>query len=142
MAHRWALAGCSRFVPARPAPRARPSAGPAPPGIGPNPTRGRRGRGRFDPWTFTMDSANQTKFSAGLARQVSSLKLVSRLLAHELHAQQNAKQITLSRDEVVEIQTTIDLFIEQLARKQGVTTPATGPAGRGGEPALLTARHN
>lgn len=90
-----------------------------------------------------MDSANQTKFAAGLARQLSGLKLVSRLLTHELHAQSNAKQITLSRDEVVEIQTTIDLFIEQLARKQGPhgsVTPARGPGG--GEPALLTARHN
>ena len=86
-----------------------------------------------------MDSSNQTQFSAGLARQLSSLKLVSRLLSHELHAQSNAKQITLSRDEVIEIQTTIDLFIEQLARKQGVTTPT---ARSSNEPAMLTARHN
>jgi hypothetical protein len=87
-----------------------------------------------------MDSANQTQFSAGLARQLSGLKLVSRLLAHELHSQSNAKQIALSRDEVIEIQTTIDLVLEQLARKQGSITPARGPGG--GEPALLTARHN
>jgi hypothetical protein len=90
-----------------------------------------------------MESANQTKFSAGLARQLSSLKLVSRLLAHELHAQASAKQIVLSRDEVVEIQTTLDLFIEQLGRTQGATTQGVVPTTRaGGEPALLTARHN
>jgi len=85
-----------------------------------------------------MESANQTKFSAGLARQLSSLKLVSRLLAHELHAQASAKQIVLSRDEVIEIQTTLDLFIEQLGRNQGVVAPTRAA----GEPALLTARHN
>jgi hypothetical protein len=46
-----------------------------------------------------------------LERTLAHLKIVSRLLGHELHAQ-NAPRLTLSRDEVLEIQTSIDLFIE------------------------------
>ncbi len=48
-------------------------------------------------------------------RQLSHLKILSRLLAHELHAQ-NSPRLTLSRDEVLEIQTSIDLFIEEALR--------------------------
>ena len=44
-----------------------------------------------------------------------SVKIVSRLLAHELHAQ-NGPRVTLSRDEVLEIQTAVDLFIEEILR--------------------------
>ena len=84
-----------------------------------------------------MEAQNNSKPSAGIARQLAGLKLVSRLLAHELHAQGSSKQIALSRDEVLEIQTTVDLFIEQFGR-QGAPAQ-TRPAN---EPALLTARHN
>ena len=52
---------------------------------------------------------------ARIERQMAPLKLVSRLLGHELHAQQSPR-LTMSRDQLVEIQTTIDLFIEQQAR--------------------------
>ena len=58
-------------------------------------------------------------------RHLSSLKLVSRLLGHELHAQGSGKTITLSREEVVEIQSTLDLFIEEMTRRQGGTAPAS-----------------
>jgi hypothetical protein len=51
-------------------------------------------------------------------RSLATLKLVSRLLGHELHSQASAKAITLSRDEVEEIQVTLDLFIEQAGRGQ------------------------
>ena len=54
-----------------------------------------------------------------LQRQLAHLKVVSRLLGHELHAQGSSKSITLSRDQVVEIQTTIDLFIEDVSRRVG-----------------------
>ena len=56
-----------------------------------------------------------------LHRQLAHLKVVSRLLGHELHAQASSKSITLSRDQVQEIQTTIDLFIEDASRRLGVT---------------------
>lgn len=46
-----------------------------------------------------------------LERTLAHLKIVSRLLGHELHAQ-NAPRLSFSRDEIVEIQTSIDLFIE------------------------------
>jgi hypothetical protein len=54
-----------------------------------------------------------------LQRHVAPLKLVSRLLSHEIHAQGGAKSITLSRDEVSEIQTCIDLFIEETLKRSG-----------------------
>jgi len=66
-----------------------------------------------------MESITTPKASAPSVRQLATLKLVSRLLAHELHAQSNAKQIALSKDEVLEIQTCIDLFIEDATRRQG-----------------------
>ena len=62
-------------------------------------------------------------------RQIATLKIVSRLLAHELHAQ-NSPRVTLSRDEVQEIQTSIDLFIEEVLRAKG------GATGLGTVPAL------
>ena len=46
-----------------------------------------------------------------LERTLSHLKIISRLLGHELHAQ-NAPRLTFSREEINEIQTSIDLFIE------------------------------
>jgi hypothetical protein len=84
-----------------------------------------------------MEPVSQTKYSAQVARQLASLKIVSRLLAHELHAQSTAKSITLSKDEVLEIQTMLDLFIEQVGR--------TGPSGSISapvEPPLVATRNN
>ncbi|MBL6722172.1 MAG: hypothetical protein ISQ08_12255, partial [Planctomycetes bacterium] len=48
-----------------------------------------------------------------LVRQLAHLKVLSRLLGHELHAQASSRTLTLSREEVVEMQTTLDLFIEE-----------------------------
>jgi len=84
-----------------------------------------------------MEPVSQTKFTSQVARQLSNLKLVSRLLAHELHAQSNSKTISLSKEEVSEIQTTIDLFIEEITRKQG-SSFGTGSS----EPALVASRNN
>ena len=56
-------------------------------------------------------------------RQLSILKIVSRLLGHELHAQQSPR-ITLSREEVIEIQTSIDLYIENVMRTKAQTSGA------------------
>ncbi len=60
-------------------------------------------------------------------RQLASLKVLSRLLGHELHAQASSKAITLSREEVVEIQTTVDLFIEELSRRMAQAPVSTTP---------------
>lgn len=84
-----------------------------------------------------MEPVSQTKFTSQVARQLSNLKLVSRLLAHELHAQASSKTVTLSKEEVLEIQTTIDLFIEEIGRKQG----GIG-GGVSNEPALIASRNN
>ena len=65
-----------------------------------------------------MDPSSQQRSNSILQRQLSNLKLVSRLLGHELHSQANAKSITLSREAVLEIQTTLDLFIEEAAQGQ------------------------
>jgi hypothetical protein len=66
-----------------------------------------------------MEAIATPKTALATARQLASLKIVSRLLAHELHAQSSSKTITLSKDEVVEIQTCIDLYIEEASRRQG-----------------------
>lgn len=54
-----------------------------------------------------------------LHRQLAPLKMVSRLLGHEMHAQGAANTISLSREELDEIRTTIDLFIEEATRRAG-----------------------
>jgi len=84
-----------------------------------------------------MEALSQTKFASQLGRQLASLKILSRLLAHELHAQQGSKQVTLSRDEVGEIQTCLDLYIEEVARRQGQVSGLTAA-----EPTLVAARNN
>lgn len=62
-----------------------------------------------------------------LNRQLAPLKMVSRLLGHEMHAQGAAKTISLSREELSEIRTTIDLFIEEASRRSG--TPGAPGSG-------------
>jgi len=84
-----------------------------------------------------MEALSQTKFATQMGRQLATLKIVSRLLSHELHAQQGSKQITLSREEVGEIQTCLDLFIEEVQRKQGQFSGAPGV-----ETPLVAARNN
>jgi hypothetical protein len=69
-----------------------------------------------------MESNSYNRQAQAGQRHLSSLKLVSRLLGHELHAQGASKTITLSREEVVEIQSTLDLFIEEMSRRQGGQT--------------------
>lgn len=65
-----------------------------------------------------MDNGNY-KYGAPLQRHLSPLKLVSRLLGHEMHVQANAKAISLTREQVLEIQSSIDLFIEEASRRLG-----------------------
>ncbi|MEE8467587.1 MAG: hypothetical protein V3T22_03990 [Planctomycetota bacterium] len=64
-----------------------------------------------------------------LHRQLAPLKMVSRLLGHEMHAQGTASTISLSREELSEIRTTIDLFIEEATRRNG--SLGSGSAGGG-----------
>ncbi len=66
-----------------------------------------------------MEAPSQNKSSLQIQRQLANLKIVTRLLAHELHSQGTSKSITLSRDEVQEIQTCLELYIEELSRKSG-----------------------
>ncbi|MCC7015358.1 MAG: hypothetical protein IT454_22555 [Planctomycetes bacterium] len=65
-----------------------------------------------------MESISPAKAQAQTQRSLASLKIVSRLLSHELHVQSASKAITLSRDEVIEIQTVIDVYIEEASRRQ------------------------
>ena len=59
----------------------------------------------------------QHKHGTHLERHLAQLKLVSRLLGHELHSQGGSKAIALSRDQVLEIQISLDLFIEEAAKR-------------------------
>jgi hypothetical protein len=65
-----------------------------------------------------MDSPSQQRPNSAMQRQLANLKLISRLLGHELHSQSSAKVINFSRESVSEIQTTLDLFIEEASRNQ------------------------
>ena len=83
-----------------------------------------------------MEPISPSKNQALLQRSLASVKLVSRLLSHELHAQNNTKTLTLSRDEVVEIQTVIDVFIEEISKRQNVPSNTVTA-----EPTLAVARN-
>ena len=65
------------------------------------------------------------KQGSPLQRHLAHLKVLSRLLGHELHAQGSAKQVTFSRDQVMEIQTSLDLFIEDAGRRVGSASGAS-----------------
>lgn len=82
-----------------------------------------------------MEIQSATKPANAMVRQLTSLKILSRLLNHEIHAQGQSKMVQLSREEVLEIQTTVDLFIEDIVRRYGASGGA--PAS---EPQLVSAR--
>ena len=74
-----------------------------------------------------MDRTRSSPSSTSrVERQLAHLKILSRLIGHELHAQQSPR-VTLSREEMLEIQTSIDLYIEEVLKNKGpgsMTTPA------------------
>ena len=77
-----------------------------------------------------------------LVRQLAHLKVLSRLMGHELHAQASSRTLTLSREEVVEMQTTLDLFIEEAGRRLGSGSGTTSAADTvSAEPTLVAARN-
>ncbi len=93
-----------------------------------------------------MEALSQSKLTVQVQRQLANLKIVTRLLAHELHSQSTSKAITLTRDEVQEIQTCLELFIEELSRRSGssagsMTTDVSAmpnTAGASASPALMS----
>lgn len=91
-----------------------------------------------------MESIANPKVSSPSVRQLATLKLMSRLLAHEMHAQASAKQVVLSKDEVVEIQTCLELFIEDATRRIGTagTSPTAPVSVSTLEPQLVGSRTN
>lgn len=67
-----------------------------------------------------------------LERHLAHLKVLSRLIGLELHSQTGVR-LTVSRDELTEMQTSLDLFIEEMSRQRGTATlsrvePTTIPA--------------
>ena len=65
-----------------------------------------------------MDRTSSSKGPSRDERQLAQLKIISRLMGHELNAQ-NGPRITLSREELTEIHTLLDLYIESAVRKRG-----------------------
>ena len=63
-----------------------------------------------------------------ILRQLANLKILSRLLAHEVHSQSTSKTLTLSRDEVAEMQTALELYIEDITRRYSQAPSAGGVA--------------
>ena len=76
-----------------------------------------------------------------VVRQLASLKVLSRLLGHELHSQSSTKTITLSREALIEIQTTVDLFIEEITRRQASVGGPSTTTVQAGEPQLTATRN-
>jgi len=83
-----------------------------------------------------MDAKSNSR--SPIARQLSGLKLLSRLLGHELHSQGSSQTITLSREEVAEMQMQIDLFIEEVSRRTGTMGSLTSAP----DTQLVSARNN
>ena len=73
-----------------------------------------------------MEAHSSSRPQHPAIRQLATLKVLSRLLGHELHSQASTKSITLSREEVTELQTTVDLFIEELTRRMSQAQIAPG----------------
>ena len=70
-----------------------------------------------------MDISSKATSSSRIDRELAHLKIVSRLLGHEMHSQ-NGQRILLSREAVGEIQTSIDLFIEAASGMRKKSAPA------------------
>ncbi len=65
-----------------------------------------------------MDRSTSSSSGSPTERHIANLKILSRLLAHELRAQ-GGPRLTLSREEVMEIQLCLDLYIEEMMRRKG-----------------------
>ena len=65
-----------------------------------------------------MDRHTPSSSGSPTERHIANLKILSRLLSHELRAQ-SGPRLTLSREEVGEIQICLDLFIEEMMRRKG-----------------------
>lgn len=72
------------------------------------------------------------KHGTHLERHLAQLKLVSRLLGHELHSQGGSKAIALSREQVIEMQVALDLFIEEAAKRLAGRGGGYGPSTQDG----------
>ena len=68
-------------------------------------------------------TTNAPSRTSRIERQLAPLKIISRLLGHELRATQ-ATRLTMTREEVEEIQTSLDMYIETMTRSRGPQTPA------------------
>ena len=86
-----------------------------------------------------MDRNQSTTRGDLLERKLAHLKILSRLLGHELHGQKGSR-VTLSREEVLEVRTTLDLFIEDIMRGRSPSVNAA-PVTRV-EPEVVPARIN
>ena len=87
-----------------------------------------------------MDRNHSMSRGDHVERQLSHLKILSRLLGHELGGQTGSR-VTLSREEVVEIRTTLDLFIEDIMRGRSASS-ATATSVTRVEPEVVPARIN
>ena len=86
-----------------------------------------------------MDRNHSMSRGDQVERQLSHLKILSRLLGHELNGQTGSR-VTLSREEVVEIRTTLDLFIEDIVRGRSPSAGSTSVTRV--EPEVVPARIN
>ncbi len=88
-----------------------------------------------------MDRTSNTSTGSAIERQIAHLKILSRLLSHELRAQ-SGPRLTLSREEMLEIQTSLDLFIEDILRRKSGGGASSLPTGREVDVQTVPARMN
>ena len=62
-----------------------------------------------------MESKSEVNVGKFVGRHLSQLKILTRLLDHELDAAKGAREITLDRDLIENVIDTLEIFIEDVA---------------------------
>ena len=67
-----------------------------------------------------------TNRTSRIERQLAPLKIISRLLGHELRASQ-ATRLTLTREVLLEIQTSLNMYVENISRARSSSSSPSAP---------------
>jgi hypothetical protein len=69
-----------------------------------------------------MDKSVEGNTASFVQRRLSQVKLLSRLLEHELGAARGAKELNLERELVENVVDALEIFVEDFERNHGPTT--------------------
>lgn len=82
-----------------------------------------------------MDKSVEGNTASFVQRRLSQVKLLNRLLEHELGAARGAKELTLDRELVENVVDTLEIFVEDVER-QGGHAPEKSRASGEAKPAV------